>query len=120
LARHRAVVVLPTPTGARKEQKEIYMIIMIEKNAEVMLIQYIKKNNHYCEIKWKDKDYSSTLKYIKVILFHDKLEIEKFNTIIPFSSMDNLRKGASIRRIIDEISVTTGISEDDILIIKDT
>ena len=33
--------------------------------------------------------------------------------------MDNRRKGASIRRIIDEISVTTGISEDDILIIKD-
>jgi hypothetical protein len=33
--------------------------------------------------------------------------------------MDNCRKGASIRRIIDEISVTTGISEDDILIIKD-
>jgi hypothetical protein len=34
--------------------------------------------------------------------------------------MNNRRKGALIRRIIGEISVTTGIPEDDILIIKDT
>ena len=79
-----------------------------------------QKNNDYCEIKWKDKDYSYTLKDIKVILFPDRLEIEKFNIIISFSSMNNRRKGALMRRIIGEISVTTGIPEDDILIIKDT
>ncbi len=79
-----------------------------------------QKNNDYYEIKWKDKDYSYTLKDIKVTLFPDRLEIEKFNIIIPFSSMNNRRKGALIRRIIGEISVTTGIPEDDILIIKYT
>jgi hypothetical protein len=56
---------------------------------------------------------------IKVTLFPDRLEIKKFNIIIPFSSMNNRRKGALIRRIIGEISETTGIPEDDILIIRD-
>ena len=77
-----------------------------------------QKNNEYYEIKWKDKDYSS--KDIKVTLFPDRLEIEKPNIIIPFSSMNNHRKWVLIRRIISEISVTTRIPEDDILIIKYT
>jgi hypothetical protein len=100
--------------------KEIYMIIRIEKNAEVMVIQYIKKIMIIVRLNGKIRNYFSTLKDIKVILFPDRLEIEKFNIIIPFSSMNNRRKGALIRRIIGEISVTTGIPEDDILIIKDT
>ena len=100
--------------------KEIYMIIRMEKNAEVMVIQYIKKIMIIVRLNGKIRNYSSTLKDIKVILFPDRLEIEKFNIIIPFSSMNNRRKGALIRRIIGEISVTTGIPEDDILIIKDT
>ena len=100
--------------------KEIYMIIRMEKNAEVMVIQYIKKIMIIVRLNGKIRNYSSTLKDIKVILFPDRLKIEKFNIIIPFSSMNNRRKGALIRRIIGEISVTTGIPEDDILIIKDT
>ena len=96
------------------------MIIRMEKNAEVMVIQYIKKIMIIVRLNGKIRNYSSTLKDIKVILFPDRLEIEKFNIIIPFSSMNNRRKGALIRRIIGEISVTTGIPEDDILIIKDT
>lgn len=68
------------------------------------------------EIKWRDKDGFSTLRDIKVKLFPDRLEIEKLDITIPFSSLDNCDRRVLIRRIINEISATTGIPEDDLLI----
>jgi hypothetical protein len=68
------------------------------------------------EINWRDNDGSSTLRDIKVKLFPDRLEIEKLDITIPFSSLDNCDRRVLIRRIINEISATTGIPEDDLLI----
>ena len=68
------------------------------------------------EIKWRDNDGFSTLRDIKVKLFPDRLEIEKLDITIPFSSLDNCDRRVLIRRIINEISATTGIPEDDLLI----
>lgn len=68
------------------------------------------------EINCRDNDGSSTLRDIKVKLFPDRLEIEKLDITIPFSSLDNCDRRVLIRRIINEISATTGIPEDDLLI----
>jgi hypothetical protein len=68
------------------------------------------------EIKWRDNDGFSTLRDIKVNLFPDRLEIEKLDIIIPFSSLNNCNRRVLMRRIINEISATTGIPEDDLLI----
>jgi hypothetical protein len=68
------------------------------------------------EIKWRDTDVFSTLRDIKVKLFPDRLEIEKLDIIIPFSSLNNSDRRVLIKRIISEISATTGIPEDDLLI----
>jgi hypothetical protein len=68
------------------------------------------------EIKWRDNDCFSTLKDIKVKLFPDRLEIEKLDIIIPFSSLNNSDRRVLIKRIINEISATTGIPEDELLI----
>ena len=75
---------------------------------------------HQKEIEWRDKTYSSEVKDIKVSLFPDRLEIEKLNIMIPFSSLNNFNRQVLIRRIIAEISATTGIPEKDVLIIKYT
>jgi hypothetical protein len=68
------------------------------------------------EINWRDNDGSSTLRDIKVKLFPDRLEIEKLDITIPFSSLDNCDRRVLIRRIINEISASTGVPEDDLLI----
>jgi hypothetical protein len=68
------------------------------------------------EIKWRDNDGFSTLRDIKVKLFPDRLEIEKLDIIIPFSSLNNCDRRVLIKRIITEISATTGIPEDELLI----
>jgi hypothetical protein len=68
------------------------------------------------EIKWRENDSFSTLRDIKVKLFPDRLEIEKLDIIIPFSSLNNCDRRVLIRRIINEISATTGIPEDELLI----
>jgi hypothetical protein len=68
------------------------------------------------EIKWRDNDGFSTLRDIKVKLFPDRLEIEKLDIIIPFSSLNNSDRRVLIKRIINEISATTGIPEDELLI----
>jgi hypothetical protein len=68
------------------------------------------------EIKWRDNDGFSKLRDIKVKLFPDRLEIEKLDIIIPFSSLNNCDSRVLIKRIINEISATTGIPEDELLI----
>lgn len=75
-----------------------------------------KRNPHGYEIKWRDNDGFSTLRDIKVKLFPDRLEIEKLEIIIPFSSLNNCDRRVLIRRIINEISATTGIPEDEFVI----
>ena len=77
-----------------------------------------QKGNDYFKIKSRAKDYSSALNDIKVIVFPDRFEIEKLNIRVSFSSLNNHNKELLIRRIIGEISTTTGIPEDDILVIK--
>jgi hypothetical protein len=67
-------------------------------------------------INWRDNNSSSTLRDIKVKVFPDRLEIEKLGITIPFSSLNNCDKRVLIRRIINEISATTGIPEDDLII----
>jgi hypothetical protein len=68
----------------------------------------------------RDKTYSSALKDINVSLFPDRLEMEKLNIIIPFSSLNNFSRQELISRIIAEISATTGIPKNDLLIIRYT
>jgi hypothetical protein len=55
---------------------------------------------------------------IQVVLFPDRVEIEKLNINIPYSSLCNERRGMIIGRIIQEVSRVTGLHEDEILIIK--
>jgi hypothetical protein len=55
---------------------------------------------------------------IRVVLFPDRVEIEKLNIKIPYSSLCNARRGMIIGRIIQEVSRVTGLHEDEILIIK--
>jgi hypothetical protein len=55
---------------------------------------------------------------IRVVLFPDRVEIEKLNIKIPYSSLCNERRGMIIGRIIQEVSRVTGLHEDDILLIK--
>ncbi len=75
-----------------------------------------KRYPHGYEIKWRGNDGFSTLRDIKVKLFPDRLEIEKLDIIIPFSSLNNCDRRVLIKRIINEISATTGIPEDELLI----
>jgi hypothetical protein len=55
---------------------------------------------------------------IQVVLFPDRVEIEKLNIKIPYSSLCNERRGMIIGRIIQEVSRVSGLHEDEILIIK--
>jgi hypothetical protein len=55
---------------------------------------------------------------IRVVLFPDRVEIEKLNIKIPYSSLCNERRGMIIGCIIQEVSRVTGLHEDEILIIK--
>jgi hypothetical protein len=66
---------------------------------------------HQKEIEWRDKTYSSELKDIKVSLFPDRLEIEKLNIMIPFSSLNNFNRQVLIRRIIAETATLTSLEE---------
>lgn len=77
-----------------------------------------QKGNEYYRIKRRGRDYASTLNDIKVVVFPDRFEIEKLNIKVPFSSLNSYSKGVLIRRIVGEISETTGIPENDILVLK--
>lgn len=77
-----------------------------------------QKGNEYYKIKQRSRDYPSTLNDIKVVVFPDRFEIKKLNIKVPVSSLNSYSKGVLIRRIIGEISKTTGIPENDILVLK--
>ena len=77
-----------------------------------------QKGNEYYKSKRRSRDYPSASNDIKVVVFPDRFEIEKLNIKIPFSSLNSYGKGVLIRRIIGEISKTTGIPENDILVLK--
>jgi hypothetical protein len=77
-----------------------------------------QNGNEYYKIKRRGRDYPSILNDIKVVVFLDRFEIEKLNIKVPFSSLNSYNKGVLIRRIVGEISETTGIPEIDILVLK--
>ena len=77
-----------------------------------------QNGNEYYNIKRRGRDYPSILNDIKVVVFPDRFEIEKLDIKVPFSSLNSSSKGALIRRIVGEISKTTGIPETDILVLK--
>jgi hypothetical protein len=74
--------------------------------------------NEYYKIKRRGRECSSILNDIKVVVFPDRFEIEKLNIKVPFSSLNSYSKEVLIRRIVLEISETTGIRENDILVLK--
>jgi hypothetical protein len=77
-----------------------------------------QKGNKYYKIRRRGRDYPPTLNDIKVVVFPDRFEIEKLNIKVPFSPLNSHSKGVLVRRIVGEISETTGIPEDDILVLK--
>ncbi|MGA7367819.1 MAG: hypothetical protein WBX01_01730 [Nitrososphaeraceae archaeon] len=55
---------------------------------------------------------------IKVVLYQDRIEIQKLGISIPYSTLDYYRIGMVVARIIQEISRATGIPENEILLVK--
>lgn len=86
---------------------------------------WLNKKSHYNDIdreeftvKYDTNDKNHLSGDIKVVLFPDRIEIEKLNIKIPYSSLGHTSRGIIIGRIIQEISKATGLAENEILLVK--